>query len=164
MAEVNGNTGQQPDHLAYLLHVATRRLRSEAEGAVTALPLQAAQARLLDLIPPDGGRVTDLAQRMQVSKQALGQLAAQLTASGYVGISPDPADKRAKLIRRTPAGDSTCQAMRNAIAAVEDRWRDDVGAERYATFRAVLQALVTQPASSRTYSSKETPRMNPRSC
>lgn len=32
--------------------------------------------------------------------------------------------------------------MRGAIAAVEDRWRDEVGAARYATFREVLAELV----------------------
>lgn len=39
-------------------------------------------------------------------------------------------------------GDRATQAMRGAIAAVEDRWRDEVGAARYATFREVLAELV----------------------
>lgn len=132
------------NHLAFLLHLATRRLRAEAEATAAdgVSPLGAAQARLLDLIPERGGRVTDLAARVRVSKQGLGQLALQLADRGLVAIAPDPGDRRARVVRRTGDGDRATQAMRGAVAAVEDRWRDEVGAARYATFREVLAELV----------------------
>lgn len=139
MAAVN-----RSPHLAYLLHMATRRLRAEAESitADTVTPLRAAQARLLDLIPECGGRVTDLAAHVRVSKQGLGQLAQQLADRGLVEMSPDPADRRARVVRRTANGDQAARVMRDVIAVVEDRWRAEVGAERYATFRDVLAELV----------------------
>ncbi len=127
--------------------MATHRLRAEAETAAlgSVPPLQqAAQARLLDLIPPHGGRVTDLSYAMRISKQGLGQLVTQLAGLGYVDLSPDPADKRAKLIYRTPLGDRVQRAMRSIIAEVEQRWRDEIGAERYAMFRDVLRELVNR--------------------
>lgn len=144
MAAVNADMAGPPDHLVYLLHMAIRRLRAEAEAAgLGSVPaLQAAQARLLDLIPPHGGRVTDLASAMRISKQGLGQVAKQLAAGGYVVLSPDPADKRAKLVCRTPLGDQVRQATRTIIAEVEQQWGREIGAERYATFRSVLRYLV----------------------
>jgi DNA-binding MarR family transcriptional regulator len=139
-----------PDHLAYLLHAATRRLRSEGEAAGRAggpdrrgeEPLQAAQARLLDLIPDDGGRLTDLAAAMRISKQGLGQLAVQLAQGGYVELGPDPADRRARRVVRTPLGDRRQRLMRAVIGEVEQRWSEQVGPERYAVFLEVLRELV----------------------
>ena len=133
-----------PTHAAYLLHMATRRLREESEksAARPSRPMQAAQLRLLDSLPTTGGRVSDLATRLQVTKQGLGQIAMQLSHGGFVDIVPDPADRRAKLLVRTPRGDDIVAAMHSAIAAVEDRWRDRIGAERYETFLSVLREIV----------------------
>jgi len=137
-----GDNDEVPSHLAYLLHMATRRLRAEAENvAATTPPLQAAQARLLDLIPSGGGRLTDLALAMRISKQGLGQLASSLAVAGLVHIAADPVDKRAKLIRRTPQGDDVKQVMLSAIEEVERRCRLAVGDERYTTFLDVLRVF-----------------------
>lgn len=56
-------------------------------------------------------------------------------------ISPDPADRRAKVIRRTAAGEHATQVLRASIGTVEGRWRGEVGAERYTTFLGVLGVL-----------------------
>lgn len=149
MNDVNGDNDEVPRHLAYLLHMTTRRLRAQAE-AVTATtpPLQAAQARLLDLIPSGGGRLTDLALAMRISKQGLGQLATSLSVGGLVEIAPDPVDKRAKLIRRTRQGDDVRQATLSAIDAVERRCRETVGDDKYETFLSVLRVFAgVGPAS-----------------
>ena len=140
MTQVNGDNDEVPTHLAYLLHMATRRLRAEAEVAAGAAPsLQAAQARLLDVIPRDGGRLTDLAQAMRVSKQGLGQLATSLVHEGLVDVLPDPIDRRAKVIRRTSRGEDVLRVMRSAIADVEERCRAEVGNEQYQIFLEVLR-------------------------
>jgi len=133
----------EPSHLAYLLHRTTQRMRSEGEllaGDVERL--RASEARLLDLLPPDGARLTELSNQLGISKQALGQLAVRLTEAGFVEVSPDPADRRARLLRRTVRGDDYREAARAALDSVEERWRSEVGAKRYATFRAVLRELV----------------------
>lgn len=137
-----GDDDEVPGHLAYLLYMTTRRLRAEAEHAAAATPaLQAAQARLLDLIPSGGGRLTDLALKMQISKQGLGQLATALALAGLVDVLPDPVDRRAKVIRRTPAGDEVQRAMLSAIEEVERRCRAKVGDQRYETFLDVLRVF-----------------------
>ena len=142
MTQVNGDNDKVPNHLAYLLHMATRRLRAEAETTAGAAPsLQAAQARLLDVIPRDGGRLTDLAQAMRVTKQGLGQLATSLVREGLVDVLPDPIDKRAKVIRRTSRGDDVMRVMRSAIEDVEERCRAEVGNAQYETFLDVLRVF-----------------------
>jgi hypothetical protein len=82
-----------------------------------------------------------VALRTRVTKQALGQLAGQLADRGYVEVVPDPGDGRAKLIRCTELGERARSAIRAIAVALEDRWRAEVGAARYAVFREVLAEL-----------------------
>lgn len=56
------------------------------------LPLRGRQARLLQLIPPGGLRISDLADRASTTKQALGQLVDVLQRGGWVDSGRDPAD------------------------------------------------------------------------
>ena len=56
-------------------------------------------------------------------------------------LDPDPADARAVLARRTEHGEQVRRLIRRGIAEVEATWEAEVGAERYATFRAVLDEL-----------------------
>lgn len=139
---VNGDTDDRPDHLAYLLNRANRRLRADAVPPETLPALSVAQGRLLDAIPANGCRIIDLSDELRVSKQGLGQLVAQLTDGGFLTTSADPTDRRAKRVRRTALGDSVVRAMRDLVDEVEDRWRREVGAERYAIFRQVLGELI----------------------
>jgi DNA-binding MarR family transcriptional regulator len=132
-------------HLAYLLHMATRRMRAEAEHEVPEpfRALSAAQARLLDSVPVQGVRVTTLSSSMLVSKQGLGQLVNQLVSAGFVAVETDPTDARARVIRCTELGREAQRVMRQRLADVEEGWRDQVGAERYGVFREVLAELVS---------------------
>jgi DNA-binding MarR family transcriptional regulator len=142
MPDVNGVAEGGPDHLAFLLSRVNRRLRADAPPPPSLAALTVAQARILDVIPATGCRIVDLSGELRVSKQGLGQLVAQLTASGYVELGADPADRRAKVVRRTPRGDGVVQAIRDLLADVEARWSREVGPDRYAVFRQVLRELV----------------------
>jgi DNA-binding MarR family transcriptional regulator len=151
------DTVKDIDLLGFLLHRAMQRLRAEAGALIAEGPavgfvvsgpgrVTAAHFRLLDRIPPGGARASDLAATMGVTKQALGQLAQQLADRGYVETVEDPHDRRAKLVRPTPRGAAAVRRARDAIACVEDRWRAEVGDDRYAVFRAVLGELAGQGA------------------
>ena len=61
--------------------------------------LRAAHTNLFPHIDMEGTRLTDLAQRVGISKQAVGQLVDELEEMGAVERVPDPRDGRAKLIR-----------------------------------------------------------------
>ncbi|MCP4444251.1 MAG: winged helix DNA-binding protein [Myxococcales bacterium] len=52
----------------------------------------------------EGTRITTLAARMEISKQAVGQVVEELEQMGLVRRVPDPSDGRAKLVKFTAAG------------------------------------------------------------
>src|SRR5919199_2989010 len=55
-----------------------------------------------------GSRLTELAERSGITKQAVGEAVAELEQLGYVERVPDPSDGRAKIIRLTPRGLDGC--------------------------------------------------------
>jgi DNA-binding MarR family transcriptional regulator len=55
----------------------------------------------------------------------------------------DPGNARAKLICLTSRGRAALRTMRTRALAVEDEWRQRLGAERPASFRDTLLALLT---------------------
>ena len=61
--------------------------------------LRAAHTNLFPHIDLGGTRLTDLARRVGISKQAVGQLVDELEEMGALERVPDPEDGRAKLIR-----------------------------------------------------------------
>lgn len=66
------------------------------------LPLAA--ARLLFEIGPDGAAVLDLRRRLGLDSGYLSRLLRRLEAGGLVAVGPDPADRRRRTCRLTPAG------------------------------------------------------------
>lgn len=82
--------------------------------------------RHLDL---DGTRLTDLAQKAGMSKQAMGDLVDQCEAWDLVTREPDPRDARARVVRFTPTGLLWLAAFKDAVAQAEAEFRSEVGAD-----------------------------------
>lgn len=97
--------------------------------------------RLMANVPRDGISVTDLARALRMSKQACGQFVTQLESTDHLEIRADPDDRRVRLVVRTPLGDQRVKAANARIRRIERAWARRVGADRYATFREVLQEL-----------------------
>lgn len=76
-----------------------------------------------------GDRLTDLAQRAGMSKQAMADLVDQCAAWGLVARESDPRDARARIVRFTPTGRAWLQAFRDAVAQAEAEFRAEVGVE-----------------------------------
>ncbi len=74
-----------------------------------------------------GSRLTDLAARAGMTKQAMGDLVTQCEAWGLVVREPDPHDARARQVRFTPTGLAWLQAFRDAVAQAEAEFRAEVG-------------------------------------
>ena len=74
-----------------------------------------------------GSRLTDLAARAGMTKQAMGDLVMQCEAWGLVVREPDPHDARARQVRFTPTGLAWLQAFRDAVAQAEAEFRAEVG-------------------------------------
>jgi DNA-binding MarR family transcriptional regulator len=77
----------------------------------------------------DGSRLTELAQRANMTKQAMGKLVDQCEAWGLVTRQDDPRDARVRRIVFTPVGLAWLQAYRQAVAQAEEELRAAVGAE-----------------------------------
>jgi DNA-binding MarR family transcriptional regulator len=97
---------------------------------------------VMQLLRPEGVRVTELAHRALMTKQSMGALVDYVEERGYIERVPDPRDGRAWLIRLTPRGLETEQIARAAIGELEAEWARYLGEERFAALRAALQDLV----------------------
>ncbi|MGE5636091.1 MAG: MarR family winged helix-turn-helix transcriptional regulator [Nocardioidaceae bacterium] len=89
----------------------------------------------------DGMRLTELAERGGLTKQAVGEVVDDLEQLGYVERVPDPADRRAKIIRLTEHGIEAGRAALRIFDDVERRWAATVGEERVAALRETVEAL-----------------------
>jgi DNA-binding MarR family transcriptional regulator len=132
-----------PDHMARWLEAVTKRLHADlgAQGGFAQPELRGSHRRLLQMIPPGGIRITDLACRADMTKQALGEFMDWLEQAGFVASGRDPADGRVRLITRTEQGDAAAIEAQRAIDAVERGWRTEMGAARYDAMKQVLRQL-----------------------
>ncbi|MCP4870348.1 MAG: MarR family transcriptional regulator [Proteobacteria bacterium] len=92
-----------------------------------------------------GTRATDLAEAMEITKQAVGQMVAETEALGWVERVPDPADGRAKIVRLTTAGVAAVVEGLEVFAELEAELKQRIGDEEFAalgrTTRAAIEAL-----------------------
>jgi DNA-binding MarR family transcriptional regulator len=98
--------------------------------------------RLLPHLSRAGIRPTELARRIEVSKQAVGQSLADLAGRGFVELVPDPADGRGRLVRLTPAGEAAYDHGRGVLAFYEAALAERLGRTRVKTLRDSLAALL----------------------
>lgn len=138
-AQTSASTGQ-------LLLRAARLLDERALARLAAIPgappVRPAHTRLFPHLSFTGLRVTTLARRLGVSKQAVAPLIAELVGWGLVEQAPDPNDRRAILVRFTPQGLAALTHGLGLLAEVEAEITQEVGPERAAIFREVLAVWV----------------------
>ena len=88
-----------------------------------------------------GTTVTVLAERAQMTKQAMAELVAHLESHGYVSRVSDPKDRRAKLVLPTARGLEVFTLVQDLVPEVEKRIRAVVGKERARKLRVDLEKL-----------------------
>ena len=84
--------------------------------------IRPAHSRVFEALEPEGSRISDLAERAQMTHQSMSQLVAGLEAQGYVERQPDPNDRRAKLICLTARGRTLMQLALEEISRIETEW------------------------------------------
>lgn len=94
----------------------------------------------------NGMRLTELAQRAGMTKQSIGEIVDDLEARGYVERIPDPADKRAKLIRLTEKGEQAQRVGFGLFSMIEQRWAERYGADRIEGLRELLEEIAAAEA------------------
>jgi DNA-binding MarR family transcriptional regulator len=132
-----------PDHLLRWLEAAQRRVAGELDTTADEVLRRVPQRRLriLQLVPPEGARQQDLAERALVTKQAIAELVDALESEGLVARTPDPHDGRAWLVTRSARGRRVSESLDAAMRVVEDELASSVGAARYETFKEVLREI-----------------------
>jgi DNA-binding MarR family transcriptional regulator len=135
-------------HVAALLGAVFETIRSDLASQDWG-GLRPSHFRLLEAIPAAGTTSTELAPVLRMTKQAVGQFVTQLVGSGHLRIDVDAADRRRRAVRRTRLGDRTVAEVRVQMQALEQRWADVIGAERYREFRSVLEQLAGEHLATR---------------
>lgn len=97
-------------------------------------------------IDAEGSRLTTLAERSGLTKQAIGELVGELEEHGYLERVIDEADRRAKIIRLTDQGRTAQVAAARILADVEQRWSRLLGGDQVAVLRRTLEQVIALEA------------------
>ena len=85
-----------------------------------------------------GTRLTELAARAGMTKQAMGQIVDQCERLGIVTRRADPRDRRARLIAFTARGRTLLEVVHRGIAAAEAEMETEIGKRGMAAVRDAL--------------------------
>jgi DNA-binding MarR family transcriptional regulator len=88
-----------------------------------------------------GTPVARLAERAQMTKQAMAELVVHLEGHGYVVREPDPGDRRAKLVIPTARGLEVFAVVQELVPDIESDINRLLGVERADALRADLDRL-----------------------
>lgn len=131
-----------------LLFKAARLANQKALAQATPDPpglgsrVRAAHTALLPHLDFEGIRLTDLAARVGVTKQAVGQLVDDLHQLGMVEKVDDPQDRRAKRIRFSRRGFAALMHGLGVLRGIEDGLRATVGDRRMRELHETLQLVI----------------------
>lgn len=117
-------------------------LRSEGHSSI-----RAAHINLLRHIDMDGTRVTEIAERAGVTKQAVGQLVGVCKDMNLVDTVPDPNDGRAKIVRFTEYGHSVILAQTAVFERIDAELETLLGPDAYEQMRQNLGKLADWKAA-----------------
>ncbi|HEY4027548.1 MAG TPA: MarR family transcriptional regulator [Candidatus Dormibacteraeota bacterium] len=134
----------RPTPLSVLLSAAERALAVEVEGGLRAAgytDLRAAHAQVFVAIDVEGSRLTDLAARAGMTKQAMGELVRYLEQHGYLEVEPDSRDRRAKVIRPTPAGRRAHEISVSMVSETDRRLADRIGEQALHDLRTQVRRI-----------------------
>lgn len=113
--------------------------------------LRAAHMTLFPHIAYSGTRATEIADKLGISKQAVGQLVGELVAMGALEQVPDPSDGRAKLIRFSTAGQMGLSEGLKVLADLEKDLEKRIGKhlmrQLHQALLAVEEVLTEQEAT-----------------
>ncbi|WP_220186898.1 MarR family winged helix-turn-helix transcriptional regulator [Pseudonocardia pini] len=129
------------DTFTALNDLALARLAERGFGEV-----RTAHGAVFQYLDETGTTVSALAERAQVTKQAMAELVAYLEVRGYVERVPDPSDGRAKLVLPTARGREVVAVAQELVPEVEGRIAGLLGPERVKDLRRDLEAILRMAA------------------
>jgi len=100
-----------------------------------------AHMSLLRYIDIGGTRLSEIAERAGVTKQAVGKLVAVCEALGLLEMAPDPSDGRAKIVSFTDQGRAVIVAERAVMEQIDAALAARLGRASFARLRETLAVL-----------------------
>ena len=147
--------GEVKPYVGALLRPVWQWVRDQMYAGVVAAgydDLTAAHVGLWRYPGLEGLRPTELADRVEITKQSVNELLGHLEQRGYLQRVPDEADGRARIIRLTAKGWQLTQTIYDSAGAAEERIAEILGPRRFAQLHSCLdllrKELSASPASS----------------
>lgn len=103
---------------------------------------------LIANLDSDGTRITTLAERTGMTKQAMSQLVKEMEESGYLRREQDAADKRAMIITPTLRGLEVLRDVQEIVGQIEVEYVAVLGEKQMQNLRAALLRLSETPKNS----------------
>jgi DNA-binding MarR family transcriptional regulator len=133
--------------VAQLLFKCARLVNERAMAKVNELPLairlRASHTNLFPHLDFEGVRITELARRLDISKQAVSQTIAELELMDVVETIPDPSDGRARLVRFTDKGKQSMIQGLDVLRGIEAEMERSIGKAKFGALHEALLALET---------------------
>jgi DNA-binding MarR family transcriptional regulator len=140
------NLTEENRTLGALLRLPYESLASRiyAEARERGFPdIRPAHSSVFRNILPTGSRLTDLAERANMTKQSMAYLVDSLVERDYVTVLPDPSDRRAKLVTVTERGKELQTMLLSISRALEEKAAEKMGRDAMAYLRDLLERLNT---------------------
>jgi DNA-binding MarR family transcriptional regulator len=116
--------------------IAAQRYAARGHGGLTPV-----HTYLLANLGDDALRIGTLADRMKTTKQFTGRLVAELESRGYIETRPDPADRRATLVKTTATGWRFFQEACDIKTEIEGEYSAVIGVDAMAVLSKALEQL-----------------------
>ena len=134
---------QRPDFvpLVALVHRLDRALQQDMVRSAHAhgyTGLKNSHNAVFATLGAEGGRAADLAAQIGMTRQSMGEIIRELVDLDIVTMTPDPADRRAKLVTWTEHGLEVARQGFGHIVDLENQLAEELGAERWAWLREAV--------------------------
>lgn len=132
-------------HIGLLFQQLARDFERRARATLRArghVGLQPSHQVVFASLGGSGARLTALAARAGMTKQAMGQLVDDLESLGYVERVPDPADGRAKIVRLTTEGRAFLDDAADVVSAIWSDYAALLGERELAKLQSRLGCLL----------------------
>jgi|tagenome__1003787_1003787.scaffolds.fasta_scaffold19993098_2 DNA-binding MarR family transcriptional regulator len=141
-----GDEGDAPNTLTLLstAHVLVSRLVAEGVAAA-GHPIRPSHSLVFGQLGPEGARLTAMARVANVTPQAMSELVDELESMGYVERTPDPTDRRAKLIVLTEQGRACSRDGAEVVHRIEAHLTELLGEDGHRTLRRLLSRMLDEP-------------------
>lgn len=133
--------------LGFLLREVYGRLQQRVYDNVAAAGhsgVRQMHSPILRHLPPEGGRVSDLARKTGLAKQSVAYVVEDLVALGYLRTEPDPEDGRARRLRYTARGHRLLEALVRASRDAETALASVLGKDRLTSLRDTLEEALSE--------------------